>query len=381
MYLLVNYTIARKFVDSVQLFIWLGLVPAVLGNFSLFLRKGPIVNAELRVFSVFLFWSLLSAVVAANFDEKYLRFLVQFLIVSYLVSETVFRLKVVRPYFWAFWFIGLYNSIELLSFFNWNLAHLLFNSGRQTGLFTSENLLGLYCALGVMGGLSLAGFSLNPLVRIMIAVTTPLSLIGVIASGSRGGILLVVFFILWWTLVIMRKRLSNIFTWLFLLLIIFYAGFIAFNKLMSGTVIEERISNTDLGGDTGKGEARWYLIEKGWELGFSYPVFGVSFGGFRKLSGTGFDYAHNDIADVVASTGLFGLYLYLLLHWIVFKRFKLNFKFERDKERVYLNHLGLMLLLSIFLSAVVFRPNFTALDIWISFGLVSGISRITPRLI
>jgi uncharacterized membrane protein YcaP (DUF421 family) len=61
---------------------------------------------------------------------------------------------------------------------------------------------------------------------------------------------------------------------------------------------------------------------------------------------------------------------------VVWKRLLTGVNRINDSEEYYLTQVGLMLLLSLILSAAIFRPNFTALDVWVVFGLAVGISRI-----
>lgn len=376
LYFLVNYTIARSIDVNLQLFIWGALVPPLLGTIYAISKIGLKAIIEVKLFIVLIVWALLSAVAADNFDAQYLRYLFQFTIILYLVSEMIVYTRSVKAFFWSFWLVGVYSTIDLLVNVNWGLAHLIFSSGRQMGIFTSENLLGIYGSIGVLGGLSLLGFKNNYLAKNITLLGILTSLISVVVSGSRGGILMVLFYLLWWTFVIMRTKIKSKFKWFLLIICLLYGAYKGYQKFVTGTILNERISTTNVGLG-GEGETRMLLMEKGYMLGLQNPILGVSFGGFRKHAGTGHDYAHNDFADFIASLGLIGWILYLLVHLLLVRRLRLSLKRERDEQSRYILHLGLMIIIGLILSAAVFRPNFTALDVWITFGLSLGISRLT----
>lgn len=369
-YFLVIYTIARQ-TEYLKLFTWGGvLVPALLTLLALTINRVKIPR-ETYLLSLVVFWALVSGLMAGYIDLTYFRFLTQMCVTSFLVACAVQISGKFKAFFWVFWIIGIYNTLLIFAGSEGFSLDSLGGRERIEGAFTNANLLGIFSAIGILGGVALLPEVQRWSTRALLIGGCFISAIGVIASASRGGALLVLFYVGWWSLVCAKDFIKNPLIIILPFLFVFSTIWYFTPWLLEETRLGERISQST-GFQDGSSEARLTLVQEGWRVALENPIFGASLGGLRRHSIIAFDYAHNDFADIASSLGLIGFLIYVSAYLLCWRRLSIVIKHSRTWHDKYWANIGRMLIASMILSGAVFRPNFTANDVWIMLGLAIG---------
>jgi len=142
----------------------------------------------------------------------------------------------------------------------------------------------------------------------------------------------------------------------------------------------EGFLNVLLSGDT-KAEAgnsideRVSMINAGLEVIADYPIVGVGLDNFRVVTGAG-TYAHSNLIEVAASTGLVGFTIYHFIYVILTLRiFKL---FKNNGASGTVARLGLIGLMAYFLMDIT-RVSYYEKTSWIYFAMLSALVEVHWR--
>ncbi len=370
-YLLAVFTFGRH-PDLIGLVMWGGvLFPAVLSLVAA-IHFRALIRIEQILFFWVILWAALSAVVSGILDVTFARYLVQFAVVSFLVAIAVSISHSIKPFAWSLWLTGIYLSYTVFAGAGDFDLEILGARTRHEGVLSSPNLLGVFAALGVLGGLVLLPLVSSYLSRVVLVAGVGISLIGVIASASRGGLVLTAVYFSWWILVCLKGRLRHPALVILLGVLIGSAAIAAVPWLIESTRMGQRMDHWMVSGLDQ--DSRWDLMLKGWSLALENPLLGVSLGGYAVESGTGFGYAHNDFADIAASLGIVGFGLYVSIYLVVWRRLDRARRSLTDPDLVYMINVARMILVGMLVSGALFRPNFTATDVWIMMGVAMGTS-------
>ena len=250
---------------------------------------------------------------------------------------------------------------------------------RVQARIAGANAVGFYCVLGIIGMLALLKEVKSIWLKGALVASGAVSLYGVILSASRGAMVaLIATAILWPALcmVSIAKYKTRAIAGAVVVLIAFYW---IFQFIIQDTYMGVRFTRaTQL--EDGSSQVRLELFMTGLQTFARNPIFGVGLGQFSTVSRLG-HYAHNEFAEIIATTGLPGLVIYFSIYWMVWWRLVWSLRHVQDPLTRYRINMARLSLLIIFISGCLSRPNFISQDTMFLLGLVVGISHWAERMI
>ncbi len=372
-YFFAAFTFGRN-PDYTQPIIWGGISLLMIITLKLYLNKNPKIPAEAIILFALMAWSLTGFIVLDDLDLylKNLRFLVQYLIVMIVFSFAIKTSGNVTWFCWALIGTSIYNvifGILLPSEYSPNYA---LEVERTAGLFDNANGLGMITAYGVFGALALIG---NPkrcgsIKRGFLISAIAISMIGVLASASRTGLLAATFFIAAWSLLCLDSKANSkvVIVTTALMGLIFY---ISSSWIIDETIMGQRLLALQGADDRSSHIERFELILNGIELATTYP-FGIGLGQFVFHSRLGY-VGHSDFAELVGATGFVGIFIYYLMYYVLWRRITKVLRFCNLSYVIYWCNIARTILLTIFVVGITSRPNYTFMDVWLLFGYVLGV--------
>lgn len=309
--------------QSLKTAVLYGFVPGAL--FSVFLAERSLRfnNRAFLYLVAFTFWSGLSLLYTVNFDmtSNYLSILIGNLVVWYTVSRIVERNP--NHQLLLLLFIGplVFHSIQGII----TPAEVIesVGYGRATGLYSNPNGLGFTMWYGATALILLLLYlPENRLMQLIGIGLIGLFLYVLLQSGSRKNALafLVFGFILLYYLARSKYR-----SWVIGFGVMALLGYFVIDlDQLEQTALFARASSEHL---ERSGEHRFLLILDGWRMFLSNPLLGIGLGSFTFYSTFG-QMAHNDVIEVIASTGIVGFVLYAMVYWLFYKQNKILLKNE-----------------------------------------------------
>lgn len=372
LYYFLIFTIGRD-LQYTQLIIWGGLVVPAALTIMLFLRKNPPLPPEAILLVGFVCWSLSGFMFINNqtIYLNYLRLMIQYAVLLIFVSTVIRISGGFRWFFWAMVGVGLYNAIFIQTDSGRFNIDILQEMHREGGVQGSANSLGIYMQLGILGALGLLGERRSWFIRGFLIATIFICLYGLVASAARGSFLAVLLYATLWPLMCMKDQFRH--RWLLLLpLLLVAAGlYIIVPWILDNTFLGQRlIMSRDF--EDNSSQVRLELILIGLRLGIEHPVFGVGLGQFGIASGTGY-YAHNEWAELLATTGFIGFLLYMAIYWFAWRRLTRISSRTSDSFIRYWCSISRMVLLVLVFSGMTNRPNFLSVDAMFLISIVVGI--------
>lgn len=233
---------------------------------------------------------------------------------------------------------------------------------RHAALTGNPNALGFYSVIGLLGALALLGAKRPFFVRGCLVVGAGLSVYGVVAAASRGAFLAMVLSLVLWPIMCLREGMRDRRRWLVLTAVLLVALLALGRFILDQTLLGERLLRS-VGGTEEESELGGHVDVRvaGLKVLASYPLTGVGLGQFPIYSGTG-AYAHNELIEVSATTGIVGLLIYMGVYWSVWRRLGRLVMLTGEPTLRYRANFARMVLVILVFSGAVFRPNFIAVD-------------------
>lgn len=251
----------------------------------------------------------------------------------------------------------------------------IFKMLNRTGSYRTSGITGnanefAYCLLFVI--VAVFYFSRRKLpgaLKVLLAAVVGISLIFVLYSGSRKGLLGVLAFIFFWWSFCGSKRLSgNPLREYVLLLLLLTTAYFAVSYVMSNTLIGKRLEQIDSESD----RTRIQMYQEGLSMIAEYPLFGVGLDNYRALSSSGL-YSHSDYIEVVATTGIAGGIIYYSIYGLIWRRLSRIKKMTDNPDVIHTVGLLKAAIITILLIALG-RPNLTSKVTWIFLAGAAGYS-------
>ena len=199
-----------------------------------------------------------------------------------------------------------------------------FSDGRLGGIYGNSNVFSFVLVTGVFSLYLYRTFNKGKLVNFFLRALEIFLLYGIILAASRKSvIIMLMFYILLWVSLYAKKRLliSSLILLLFLplLFIIDSVNLVPSGNLSESIRVVDRLSDNNLvQKDAG---TRQKLITDGFILIEKFPVFGGGLGNYKYYTDRG-GYAHNDLMELTATTGIVGLLIYLLIYRVLVNRIR-----------------------------------------------------------
>lgn len=375
LFLLLTMTVGRESAYT-QPIIWGGAGLIALRTLVVWLRARPVLPREWRYFAVFLAWALLGGINVqdSNLFFRYLSLAAEFAAVVVLLGLAISRAGTSRWLWIAFIAATLYNLRAETTRETRAAVQLLDarNEQRVEGKTTNPNALGYLAFGGSFGALVLAGEVKRKVWWVPIGMAWAICTFVVVLTASRGALMVTAISVVLWLWrglpLLMRVRGASVLAF----------GIVAFGLYQVGRYIGEEtyVGTRIVKGTEGKDESanvRGTLISIAIRIATENPIAGVGLGQFPIASGTGL-YAHNEVAELIATTGFVGAALYYVVYWRAWRRLWRVLKAPlRPRER-YAAEMARILLIAVFVSGVTFRQNFLAVDSFFLFGIAVGMS-------
>ena len=342
------------------------------------------ISKESFQFLVFIGWTLLGLINVVELDLYYmtLKLLVEFFFMMLLLGLIIRKSNDIKAIWYAFLLTGIYNTVSILFVGNSidSVSSMIQYSQKERAMGITDNANGLafICFIGVIGSLGLIGEKLSVYLKLSIIIGGLLCLIGIILSGSRGGFFIFIFTCLLWSYMCFGNIINNLsYKWILPILFLFtsFALYNLYDWVKDNTKLGARTQSAMNQTDSSSQE-RNDLIKIAFTITGDNPIIGIGLGQFPIISKTGL-YAHNEWAELFATTGIPGFFLYMSIYLTTWNRFtKINRTIKSQKNRYQISF-GRMLLIVIVVSGLLFRINFVSVDALFIVGVIVGISLMT----
>jgi len=315
----------------------LGGVLALLA-LSSWLRRRDRIPAEVVLFGAFIAWAVLTGFLFAGNPDlalAYGRLMSQELVLAFALAAYVrergrpsvaFLLLLVAP-LGLYWYARAQGQLVTAQAGgrgdSWRLASFMGNPNAAATLC----LYGLFAVAYFLWSRRKPGLVLWPL------LVLPFIAIQLVLSGSRKNLLSFGIFVLMWAFLTYGRAKASRVRMVLLLLVIATALYAGGRFVMENTHAGDRFRKaaSDPRLDTG----RYALYLEGWAMFLQAPVQGVGLGNFVANSSTGL-YAHSDVMEVLATTGLVGFVLYFSIYLVLWLRLRRVLKKRKDATSRYM---------------------------------------------
>lgn len=289
-----------------------GLVPILFLVIILYEGKVVLQNRALNWYVLFMLWCSLSLVYSVNIPMTlgYLQTMLGNVVLWYIAYRLVLHVSndfvLLLVIFLAFLFHAgqaILMPVEVIG----QLGY-----GRAVGLFSNANALAFSMWYGVLVGLLLLVRLRVTWLKLLTVGSICLLLWVLFSTGSRKSALalFISFAVLGYYFI--GRRYQGGFVWLLVAALCFYGVLLDF--IVEYTVVGARLEPETLEGGAA---TRADLIREGWALFKSSPILGVGLGSFTSFSSSGL-MSHNDYVEILSSTGIVGLFLYIPIFWVFF---------------------------------------------------------------
>ena len=249
---------------------------------------------------------------------------------------------------------------------------------RVVDRITSANAVGYSCVLGVVSVLGLMQELKSFWFRAGLLAAGGIALYGVILSASRGALVALMSAAFLWPLLCLvgsSRFKAKAMTVSILILIVSYG---VFQFIIQDTYMGVRFTHaTQL--EDGSSQMRLELFMTGMKAFAQNPIFGLGLGQFGTITRTG-QYAHNEFAEIIATTGLPGMLLYYPIYWLAWRRLTQALRRLPDPVLRYRINMTRMILLILLISGSLSRPVFITQDSMFLLGIVIGMAHWAERI-
>ena len=297
--------------------IWIGGGIVFALTAPLLARSTRPISTEAKCVALLLGWALLGRYEARDVVSYWysFRLIVQQFLIIVALGVTIRARGGLDSFWWAFLFVGVFNSLYVVSSEQVQLAGEVGNVGRQAGLLGNPNALGFASFLGIFGAAALLGRSKSSAVKGLCVVAAVVASLGVLFSGSRGALLVTVLALALWPVMCYSRPMKDKVRIVAATLVVCVGLYGAVKWIQANTVMGSRLNTQTMQGEGGR-DNRLQLIITGLEIAGEHAVTGVGLGNLWHARDMG-QQAHSEWVEMVASTGVPGLLMYfrrLLCH-------------------------------------------------------------------
>ena len=326
---------------------------------------------------LFWLWTLTGFMYATNMAmfTRYLQLVFELMMIVIFVS------LILKHSGAAKWFYFAYLGVAILQVF-YGAEPISMEQITQTqgsvDRIASANPVGFNCSLGILGMLALWGETRSLRIRVALAGGGILALYGVVLSASRTAFsALMVIALLWPMLCLVGGARLKMRALVGAVIALVLANW-AYQYIIQETYMGVRFTKSTHMEDNST-LARLDLVEIGFKIFFENPIFGCGLGQFGVASGTGF-YAHNEVVEILATTGLPGFCLYYSVYVMAWRRLSKSLKYLHAPLTRYRINIARMALLVLLISGALSTPNFLGQTTMFMLGIVVGMAHWAERV-
>ena len=299
-------------------------------------RTRMVFPAEYQFLLGWFTWSILSLLGAINQDIAFNKIITLFQVLS--ISYAVFNLIIWQKSVTGYWIIIIFAALAASAFVFVNPNSYIGLDGRVHGTVGNANLLAVVLIAGMLASLVYVITLKNIFYRIVAMIIATFLFYMIIETGSRKGMLggIVLSFVIMSIITLHLYRVSKgkcFLTIIVGLTIVIGASVYILNSQHAHrlTRLSSVIEKGSMSGAAKSESGRVKLYQIAFDVGLKNPVFGIGLDNFREIrSGKTFGskvgtYAHSNYMEVMVSTGIIGLMIYISIYVsMLFKLFRLR---------------------------------------------------------
>ncbi|MBX3423887.1 MAG: O-antigen ligase family protein [Pirellulaceae bacterium] len=369
------YTVIFSFTnnDNIRIFIWGGAAIALVGLLPALSLKftWDAVPAEALFLGFLSAWGLAGVLVAIEsalvipYVQKLIQFVLLVSAISFLIGSSGF----VQPLLYGFIAAAVLNVFLRVTSLDVGFAEATQVLEREAG----ANAAGFRTVVAMFAILSLYPETRSRFVRAGLLGAAAIVLYGMVLSGSRGAMVgMMMLFFFWFVFCSATLFKGRQITALLILLGIGIVGVLLYDVILENTNLGRRFQDLQRFED-GSTQLRWLLIVRGFEIFLENPIFGVGLGQFGIASGLDM-YAHNELAELIATTGLVGTLIYYGAYFTTWRRLRFGVRDTCNPTFHYRANMATAGLLLLIACGSLFRPNFLAQDTMFFYAYLIGLS-------
>ena len=245
----------------------------------------------------------------------------------------------------------------------------LISTGEAVARIEGANAVGFCSALGVVGTVALLGETRSLWIRGSLVFAGLFSAYGILLSASRSAFTaLMLVALLWPTLCLLGTRFTvgKLIGAVVILLLCHWA----YQVILLNTNMGVRfLQSTQM--EDGSTQERFNLVQSALGVFLKNPVFGCGLGQFGVASGTGY-YAHNEVAELLATLGLPGVFLYYGAYFSIWRRLARSLRLHRDPLVRYRINISRMAVLILLITGALSRINFLSQETFFLLAIAVG---------
>lgn len=369
LYYLLMFTIGFKS-QYTQLTIWLG--GAIAGLLTLpslwrYVRFRDVPREGLLLGGFFL-WALTGVLVARDMDKfrRFIQLIFEFVLVFNVVALILKNSGGSKWLFLAFVGAAAFRIVNVGAPIG---VDQLVATGEAVARIEGANAVGFSSALGVVGTVALLGETRSLWARGGLILAGLFSAYGVLLSASRSAFTaLMLVALLWPTLCLLGTRFTvgKLIGAVLILLLCHWA----YQVILLNTNMGVRfMQSTQM--EDGSTQERFSLVQIALRVFLDNPLFGCGLGQFGVASGTGY-YAHNEVAELLATLGLPGVFLYYGAYASSWRRLSRSLRFHRDPRIRYRINISRMAILILLITGALSRINFLSQETFFLLAIAVG---------
>lgn len=359
--------------ESIQFIIWGGALLVGAATLPSFMRefRWHQIPPEVKLLGFFWLSSMSGVLVAVDFEmfTRYSRLIMQYVLIVLFISFIIVRSGTAKPLLVGFVAVGPALILVGVSGLETGLS---LQSTQSLDRVADANGVGFDSVISVIGVLALYPETRGKLLRLMLLLAGLLAVYGVVLSASRGALIVLFLVFGLWPLFCFPSLFRSKITAIGIVVVMGILGYLFYVFVMDQTNLGRRfmlMQNLEDGSTT----ARLELFSLSFKVFLEHPLFGAGLGQFAIASGTGL-YAHNELAELIATTGLIGSLIYYYAYLVTWRRLQHCARIFRDPNILYRINIARMVLIILILSGLMFRPNFLIQDTMFVYAYVIGIS-------
>ena len=346
------------------------------------LRGGFFVPAEIKCFILFTVWGMLGFPIVRypGFFIERVRTLVQVVVMAVIVS---YYAKNTRCVFWLLFSVLV--GVAIIAVFavitgDFQRAEVEGEESRLAGLTLNANAFGIAILYGIMVLLHYFRSTRSVLLKAVIAGLILFGARFVIASGSRKSFIAMAVLVAVWFFLTYGKELGR----KPMVAIVMLIGVILFGvytaSLLRDTVLMRRLLGAEAvlaGGSEASVLIRLTMIREGISFTLTHPLLGIGLNHFPIYSATGL-YAHNNYAEVFATTGIPGGIFYMMIYIVlIYHLLKLGKYSLTDNQRNLVNLFKTLMVVQLLLDVgvVSYYSKLEWIVLAIAIGFVNHLQR------
>jgi O-antigen ligase len=288
------------------------LIPLVLFA-VLFLEKFKVkFNTSIIIYVVFTFWTFASIFYTVNMEMTlgYIQILIGNILIWYLTYRILNNIRNINSFLLVLGLTFLFHG-----FLGFILPSENETSIRTQGIYPNPNALGFVMWYGIVIFTYFYLISQKRKYKLVFMVILFFLIWVLIFTASRKSFLATIFTFL---IFFYYRNIRNIKKLLIFIPIILVSYFFLSNYILNETPLGTRLDSEYIERST---DFRKELISEGISFFIEHPFIGIGLGSFTSYSSSGM-MSHNDYIEILSSTGIIGLLIYMCIFWLFFNESK-----------------------------------------------------------